>query len=454
MVAAACARGSVVDGLSRIPSRPQSPTQDLQLSKQPFEILSYFPLGWGRTRTPEALRHAEEWDDYTKPSHGDPGSGFTHCSDGKSGGTDRLDRRAFFRARVSSCGPVGNRISAVTGVAGDPNVYYAGAASGGVFKTADGGASWQAIFDEQPAQSIGAIAVAPSDRNVIWAGTGEAHIRSNVSIGNGVYRSTDGGNTWKHLGLDKTGRISRLVVHPHDPDTAWVAALGHLYGPQQERGVFKTSDGGKNWERVLFVDADTGASDLIIDPNNPRVLFAGMWQMVMWTWGRQSGGAGSGLHRSKDGGRSWQELTGNGLPEAPWGKVALSVSADNSKRIYALIETNSNEDFRELDEHQGVLWTSSDGGDSWRLTNSDHALAQRPHYYSRVYAASDDFNEVHFLSTQHSKSSNGGRTFERFPSGGDHHDIWIDPLLPDRIIVGHDGGVELSTTRGRSWFRP
>ena len=195
-----------------------------------------------------------------------------------------------------------------------------------------------------------------------------------------------------------------------------MAALGHLYGPQQERGVFKTSDGGKNWERVLFVDADTGASDLIIDPNNPRVLFAGMWQMVMWTWGRQSGGAGSGLHRSKDGGRSWQELTGNGLPEAPWGKVALSVSADNSKRIYALIETNSNEDFRELDEHQGVLWTSSDGGDSWRLTNSDHALAQRPHYYSRVYAAPDDFNEVHFLSTQHSKSSNGGRTFERFPS--------------------------------------
>ena len=254
--------------------------------------------------------------------------------------------------------------------------------------------------------------------------------------------------------MDKTGRISRLVVHPHDPDTAWVAALGHIYGPQQERGVCKTSDGGKNWERVLFVDADTGASDLIIDPNNPRVLFAGMWQMVMWTWGRQSGGAGSGLHRSKDGGRSWQELTGNGLPEAPWGKVALSVSADNSKRIYALIETNSNEDFRELDEHQGVLWTSSDGGDSWRLTNSDHALAQRPHYYSRVYAAPDDFNEVHFLSTQHSKSSNGGRTFERFPSGGDHHDIWIDPLLPDRIIVGHDGGVELSTTRGRSWFRP
>ena len=350
-------------------------------------------------------------------------------------------------------GPVGNRISVVTGVPGDANVYYAGAASGGVFKTEDGGASWQAIFDEQPAQSIGAIAIAPSDSNVVWVGTGEAHIRSNVSIGNGVYRSTDGGRTWEHLGLEKTGRIARLVVHPKDPDVAWVAALGHLYGPQQERGIFKTSDGGESWERVLFVDANTGASDLIIDPNNPRVLYAGMWQMVIWTWGRQSGGPGSGLYRSSDGGRSWHKLTGKGLPGTPWGKVALSISADNSKRIYALIETNSHEDFLELEEHQGVLWTSNDGGDSWRLTNSDHTLAQRPHYYSRVYAAPDDFNEVHFLSTRHSKSLNGGRTFERFPSGGDHHDIWIDPLLPDRIIVGHDGGVELSMTRGRSWFR-
>ena len=202
-------------------------------------------------------------------------------------------------------GPVGNRISAVTGVQGDPNVYYAGAASGGVFKTEDGGASWQAIFDDQPAQSVGAIAIAPSDRNVVWVGTGEAHIRSNVSIGNGVYRSTDGGYTWAHCGLEKTGRISRLVVHPRDPDTAWVAALGSLYGPHQQRGVFKTTDGGKTWERVLFVDADTGASDLIIDPDNPRILYAGMWQMVMWTWGRQSGGPGSGLYRTRDSGRSW-----------------------------------------------------------------------------------------------------------------------------------------------------
>ena len=365
-----------------------------------------------------------------------------------------LTTELFSGLEFRHVGPVGNRISAVTGVPGDPNVFYVGAASGGVFKTEDGGAGWQAIFDEQPAQSIGAIAIAPSDRNVIWVGSGEAHIRSNVSIGNGVYRSTDGGHTWEHRGLDRTGRIARLVVHPRNPDVAWVAALGNLYGPHQQRGVFKTSDGGKNWERVLFVDADTGASDLIIDPNNPRILYAGMWQMVMWTWGRQSGGPGSGLYRSKDGGGSWKELTGNGLPDAPWGKVALSVSADNSKRIYALIETNSNEDFRELEEHQGVLWSSDDGGDSWRLTNSDHSLAQRPHYYSRVYAAPDDFNEVHFLSTQHSKSLNGGRTFERFPSGDDHHDMWIDPLLPDRIIVGHDQGVELSTTRGRSWFRP
>jgi photosystem II stability/assembly factor-like uncharacterized protein len=351
-------------------------------------------------------------------------------------------------------GPVGNRVSAVVGVPGDANVYYFGAASGGVFKTVDGGVHWSPVFDDQPAQSIGALAIDPTNPNVVWAGTGEAHIRSNVSIGNGVYRTTDGGKTWAHMGLEETGRISRIVIHPRDPDVVYVAALGHLYGPQEERGVFRTEDGGRSWARVLFVDQNTGASDLVMDPNNPEILFAGMWQMIIWTWGRQSGGAGSGLHVSRDGGDSWEKLTGNGLPHPPLGKVVLAMTPDNSERIYALIETNSNRDFAELGDHQGVLWRSDDAGATWRMVNADHTIVQRPHYYSRVVAAPDDHNEVHFLATSHTTSLDGGVSVQRGSAGGDNHDMWIDPLQPDRMVVGNDGGISISTTRGKSWFKP
>ena len=351
-------------------------------------------------------------------------------------------------------GPVGNRVSAVVGVPGDPNVYYIGAASGGVFKTVDGGVHWEPVFDDQPAQSIGALAIDPTNPNVVWAGTGEAHIRSNVSVGNGVYKSTDGGKSWSLMGLEESGRISRIVIHPKTPDVVFVAALGHLYGPQEERGVFRTTNGGESWERVLFVDENSGASDLIMDPNNPEILFAGTWQMVIWTWGRQSGGPGGGLFRSKDGGDSWERLEGKGLPRSPLGKVVLGMSADNSDRVYALIETNSNRDFAPLEDHQGVLWRSEDGGDSWRMVNADHTLVQRPHYYSRVVVAPDDHDEVHFLATSHSTSLDGGISVERGSAGGDNHDMWIDPLFPDRMIVGNDGGVHISTTRGRSWLRP
>ena len=351
-------------------------------------------------------------------------------------------------------GPVGNRVSAVVGVPGDPNTYYFGAASGGVFKTVDGGVHWEPVFDDQPAQSIGALAIDPTNPNVVWAGTGEAHIRSNVSIGNGVYKTTDGGRTWAHLGLDQTGRISRIVIDPRDPDVVFVAALGHLYGPQQERGVYRTIDGGENWERVLFVDENTGASDLVMDPNNPEILFAGMWEMIIWTWGRQSGGPGSGLHVSRDGGDSWEKLSGNGLPRPPLGKVVLAMTPDDSDRIYALIETNSNREFAELDDHQGVLWRSDDGGFSWRMVNADHTLVQRPHYYSRVVAAPDDRDEVHFLATSHTTSLDGGVSVQRGSAGGDNHDIWIDPLQPDRMVVGNDGGISISTTRGKSWLKP
>ncbi len=360
----------------------------------------------------------------------------------------------FDALRWRHIGPVGNRVSAVAGVPGDRNTYYFGAASGGVFRTNDGGVHWTPIFDDQPVLSVGAIAVSAADPQVVWVGTGEAHIRSNVSLGNGVYRSTDGGETWSHTGLTESGRISRIVTHPDDPDIAWVAALGHLYGPQEERGVFRTTDGGDTWERVLFVDERTGASEIALSPANPRLLFAGMWQMRMWTWGRESGGPGSGIFRSADGGDTWERLSGNGLPERPWGKVALALTAADRRRIYALIETSSNEEFAPLDAQDGVLWRSDDAGDSWRLVNRDHTLMQRPHYYTRVVAAPDDPDEAHFLATRHTTTTDGGWTTFLNDSGGDHHDMWIAPDAPDRMIVGHDGGVSISTNRGETWLRP
>ncbi|MFQ5705257.1 MAG: sialidase [Gemmatimonadales bacterium] len=367
---------------------------------------------------------------------------------------DKLDPSLWSQLEYRHIGPVGNRVPAVTGVPGDPNVYYIGGASGGVFKSVDGGVHWKPVFDDQPAASIGSLAVDPVNHNVVWAGTGETFIRSNVSIGNGIYKSTDGGKHWTNMGLEKTGRIGRIVIDPTDPDVVLAAAMGHLYGPQEERGVFKTTDGGATWKRVLFVDENTGASDLVMDPNNPKILFAGMWQMVIHTWGRESGGPGSGLYMSRDGGDTWNHLTGHGLPKPPLGKIGIAMSADNSERVYALIETNSNRDFAELDDHQGVLWRSDDGGDSWRMVNGDHTLAQRPLYYTRAVAAPDDQDEIHFLSTAYTTSLDGGLTIERGSAGGDNHDMWIDPLLPDRMIVGHDGGVSISTNRGKSWMKP
>lgn len=359
---------------------------------------------------------------------------------------DQLDFRPL--------GPVGNRVPAVIGVPGDGNTYYAGAASGGIFKSSDGGHDWKPIFDGHKVASIGALALAPSDPNVFWVGTGEAFLRSNVSLGNGVYRSTDAGKTFTHLGLEQTGRVSRIVVHPKDPDTAWVAALGHAWGPQKDRGVFKTTDGGKTWNKVLFVDENTGASDLVIDPNNPRILFAGMWQIDIKTWGRWSGGPGSGLYASRDGGETWTELTGAGLPEKPWGKVALTMSADDSDRLYVLIETNTNRDYAKVEDFAGVLWRSDDGGKSFKMVNADNRLVQRPLYYSRALAAPDDADEVHFMSVDQTRSLDGGLTVTENNSGWDHHDIWIDPRNPERIITGHDGGVSVSTNRGKTWYRP
>ena len=369
-------------------------------------------------------------------------------------GLSELPSDLFHRLKLRHVGPVGNRVPAVVGVPGDPLTYYVGAASGGIFKSRDGGHSWHPVSDHMPSSSIGALAVAPSDPNVVWAGTGESFIRSNISIGDGIYRSTDAGETWEPRGLEATGRIARVVVHPDDPDVVYVAALGHGYVPQKDRGVFRTRNGGVDWERVLFVDTDTGCSDLVMDPNNPRILFAGMWDFEMSTFSRTSGGPGSGLWTSRDGGDTWHRVTGNGLPEPPWGKIGLSMSAADSRRLYALIETSSNRDFAELETYQGTLWRSDDRGSSWTMVNADNTLHQRPLYYTRLLAAPDDADEVHFMAARQSRSLDGGKSSEVRNSGWDHHDIWIDPQQPDRMITGHDGGVSISWNRGETWFKP
>ena len=354
-------------------------------------------------------------------------------------------------------GPEGNRFSSVAGVPGDPNVYYAGAASGGIYKTVDGGVHWQSVFDSQPVMSIGSLAVAKSDPNIVWAGTGEGKIRSHISVGQGIYKSMDGGKTWTLMGLEKTGRIPRLVIDPQNPDLVCACTLGHAYGPQSDRGVFRTTDGGKSWAKVLFVDENTGCSDIAMDPKNPRVLFAGMWQLEIHTWGRESGGPGGGLFVSRDGGATWNKLTGRGLPSRPVGKVAVAIAASNPNRVYALIETGDGVPWKGQPTDSGQVFRSDDGGESWKVVSYDHYAMGRAHYYSRMAVAPDNENETYYLTASYARSLDGGQTLAVLSGGeapgGDHHDIWIDPSNAGRMIVGHDQGLSISINRGRTWFR-
>lgn len=372
-----------------------------------------------------------------------------------------IPKERYEKLHFRHIGPVGNRTISVAGVAGDENTYYAGAASGGIWKTEDAGLSWKPIFDHQPVHSIGSLAVAPSDPQIIWAGTGETFIRSNISIGNGVWKSTDGGATWNHMGLEATGRIGRMIVDPRNADVVYAAALGHGYTPQKERGIYRTQDGGKTWQQVLFVDENTGASDLVMDPSNPRILLAGMWQLAIHTWGRESGGPGSGIYVTRDGGDHWTRLEGHGLPKLPVGKIALCMTPRDSNRVYALIETADGVPTNDEKVESGELWRSADGGQNWVLVNYERDLAGRSAYYSRCAVATDDPDEVYFLAASYSRSLDGGatsetagRTSSTFPAPGwDHHDMWIDPRNSDRMAVAHDGGVSISENRGKSWLK-
>src|SRR5215470_1565351 len=352
-------------------------------------------------------------------------------------------------------GPVGNRATAVVGIPGNPGVYYVGAASGGIFKSTDGGIHWDPIFDDQPVSSIGSLAIAASDPNIVWAGTGESFIRSHISVGNGIYKSLDAGKTWKPMGLEKTGRIANVVIDPHNPDIVLACALGHAYGPQPDRGVFRSTDGGKNWEKVLFVDENTGCSDMGMDPNNPRILFAGMWQLEIRTYGRTSGGPGSGLFKSTDGGATWKRLEGHGLPHAPVGRIAVRVAPKDSNRVYALIETGDGVPWNGKPTQSGQLWRSDDGGENWQLVNSDRQIRGRTHYYTREEVAPDNENEVYFFTSAFSRTLDGGHTLTNMPAspGGDNHEMWIDPTNGDRLAVVNDGGVSISLNRGHTWNR-
>jgi len=335
----------------------------------------------------------------------------------------------------------GGRVTAVAGVPGDILTFYMGSTGGGVWKTTDGGTTWTNVSDGQIATgSVGALAVAGSDPNVIYVGMGSACPRGNISPGDGVYKSTDAGKTWKQVGLKEAGQIARIRVHPTNPDLVYVAALGHIFGPNPERGVFRSKDGGANWEKVLFVSEKAGAVDLALDLTNPRILYAATWSVVRLPWTLVSGGEGGGIHKTTDGGSTWTKLA-EGLPQGATGRIGVAVSPANANRVWAIIEAED-----------GGIFRSDDAGKSFRKINSDRQHRQRAWYYTHIYADPLDENTVYTLNTAFYKSVDGGKTYEtiRVPHG-DNHDLWLNPKNSSILINSNDGGANISYNGGKSW---
>ena len=363
----------------------------------------------------------------------------------KSSGKKPTYDEALYKAMKWRCiGPYrGGRVTAVTGIPSLPHTYYFGATGGGVWKSEDGGLDWKPVSDGFfNTGSVGAIAVSEWDPNVVYVGMGEAPIRGNVSHGDGMYKSTDAGKTWVYIGLADTSQISRVRVHPRDPDLVYVAALGHIYGSNDERGVFRSKDGGKTWEKILFRSDKAGAIDLIMDPFNSRVLYAAIWETSRTPYSLTSGGDGSGLFKSVDGGDTWTEISRNkGLPKGILGKIGVAVSGAQRDRVWAIVEARD-----------GGVFQSDDGGETWVKKNEDRRLRQRAWYYSRIYADPKNANTVYVLNTGLYRSVDAGKTYTsiRVPHG-DNHDLWIDPGNPERMINGNDGGANVSTNGGVSW---
>ncbi|MCK6619973.1 MAG: hypothetical protein L6Q94_05715 [Calditrichia bacterium] len=358
----------------------------------------------------------------------------------------QLDMKLLHGLKPRSIGPAGmsGRVTAIDAVLRNPDIIYVGTASGGLWKSTSGGVAWQPVFDEQPVASIGAVAVDQQNPDVVWVGTGEGNPRNSHNSGNGIYKSLDGGKTWQHLGLDNTRNVHRVIVHPQNSDIAYVAALGSAWGENPERGVYKTSDGGKTWKQILYLDAKTGAADLVMDPSNPNKLFAAMWEYRRWPWFFKSGGPGSGLYVTFDGGETWKKRSDkDGLPEGEFGRIGLAVARSNPDVVYALIEAKKN-----------GLYRSDDGGFKWRKT-ADKNIGNRPFYYAEIYVDPSNENRLYNLYSIVSVSEDGGKTFQTLIPWNkihpDHHAWWIHPADPDFMIDGNDGGLAITHDRGKTW---
>ncbi len=355
-----------------------------------------------------------------------------------------VDTAIYSSLQFRNIGPFrGGRSATVTGVANKPNLYYFGGAGGGVWQTKDGGQTWTNISDGFFGGSIGAVAVAESNNNVLYVGGGEETVRGNVSYGSGMWKSIDAGKTWKQIGLKNSRHIGRLRVHPRNPEVVYAAVMGDLYKDTEERGVYRSSDGGTTWERILFANAGAGAVDLSMDPANPRVLYASTWKIRRTPYSLESGGEGSGLWKTTDGGDTWTEITGNkGLPKGTWGINGVAVSPVEGNRVYAIIEN----------EKGGGVYVSDDAGETWSARSADRALRQRAWYYTRIYADPQDIDGVYVMNVSYHHSTDGGRTFKSNNAPhGDHHDLWIAPEDNTRMIIADDGGAQVSFDQGENW---
>ena len=354
-----------------------------------------------------------------------------------------FDLSQFKALKWREVGPYrGGRSAAVAGIPSQPDTYYFGSVGGGVWKTTDAGGTWAPVSDGFFGGSIGAVAVSESDPNVVYVGTGEKTVRGNVSHGDGMWKSTDAGKTWKHIGLADSRHIPRVRIHPTNPDLVYAAALGHLFGPNNQRGVYRSRDGGRNWERILFANENAGAIDLILDPTNPRILYASTWRVRRTPYSLESGGEGSALWKSTDGGDTWRNLSAaKGLPKGTLGIIGVTVSASNPQNVYAIIEAE-----------EGGVFRSRDGGETWEKTTDSRDLRQRAWYYTRIYADPKDEDTVYVLNVRFHKSKDGGKTFSSIATPhSDNHDLWIAPDDPLRMIEANDGGANVSNDGGRSW---
>jgi photosystem II stability/assembly factor-like uncharacterized protein len=358
-----------------------------------------------------------------------------------------LDTDLLAGMKARSIGPaaMSGRIAAIDSVVSDPDIVYVGAATGGVWKSTNAGVSWSPIFDDQRVAAIGAVAIFQPNPDIVWVGTGEGNVRNSASVGNGIYKSMDGGKTWNHLGLDKTERIHRILLHPSNPNVAFVAAMGQEWGENPDRGVYKTEDGGKTWNKILYVNEKTGAADLAMDPSNPQKLIAAMWEYRRWPWFFKSGGPYSGLHITSNGGQSWEKLTEeDGLPKGDLGRIGVAFSSSNPSIVYALVEAD-----------KSAMLRSEDGGRKWKAMNEDSDVANRPFYYADIRVDPEYPNRVYDLQSLVRVSNDNGKTFEVLVPfravHPDHHAMWINPNDASHLILGNDGGIAISYDRGATW---